>query len=174
MRDRELRRRCRKLLRELDIRPPLDVATLCARIGDQRGRAIDLYPYPIIVPGPFGLWFEQPERDAIFYQSDTSRPHQDHIILHELGHILAGHPSDGAQADEAVQQIRRNPPTDGLDGEARARRTCYDSAHEREAELVATTILEWASVLNSRRGMISGDPGLDRMATSLSHHQGWL
>lgn len=37
MKERELRRRCRKLLKQLDIGPPLDVEVLCARLGDQRG-----------------------------------------------------------------------------------------------------------------------------------------
>lgn len=175
MRERTLRRRCRSLLRDLDIRPPLDMNTLCARIGEYRRRPIELYRYEIKIPGPFGLWFAMPDRDAIFFQASTSRPHQDHIIAHELGHILAQHPSDEGDVDEAVLEIRRDPPTDGIGPETPlARRTCYDSDYEAEAEIVATIILEWASVLDSHRGMLDSDPGVNRMARSLSHHQGWL
>lgn len=38
MGERELRRRCRRLLQQLGIRPPLDVVELCRRIGQRRGR----------------------------------------------------------------------------------------------------------------------------------------
>lgn len=68
MSDRKLRRRCRALLRELDIRPPLEVRELCARLADRRGRPIRLVAHPIKVPGPFGLWFMTQSMDVIFYQ----------------------------------------------------------------------------------------------------------
>ena len=150
MSDRKLRKRCRTLLRELDVRPPLDVRELCARLARQRGRPIRLVDHPIKVPGPFGLWFMTESMDVIFYQQQTTRPHQDHIILHEIGHIIAEHPSD----EGADQPLRR---------------TCYDSAYEREAELIATFILEWASVLNPLY-----PAGAERLGSSLAHHQGWL
>jgi hypothetical protein len=164
--DRKLRKRCRTLLRELDVRPPLDVRELCGRLARQRGRPIRLVAHPIRVPGPFGLWFMTESMDVIFYQRQTTRPHQDHIILHEIGHLIADHPSDEPGDRTLIP-----------DGTTRVlRRTCYDSAYEREAELIATVILEWASVLNplypsARR---SGDAHVERLDASLSHHQGWL
>jgi hypothetical protein len=155
MRERALRRRCRRLLRELDVRPPLDVRELCDRLAASRGRPIRLVPYPIEVPGPFGLWFATDAADFVVYQQETTRPHQNHIILHELGHMIAEHPSD----DESTVKV--------------ARRTCYDSEHEREAELIATIILEWASVLDTVHGGRQ-DPAADRLGDSLSHHHGWV
>ena len=154
MSDRKLRKRCRTLLRELDVRPPLDVRELCGRLARRRGRPIKLVAHPIRVPGPFGLWFMTESMDVIFYQRETTRPHQDHIILHEIGHIIADHPSDSGELQ----------------------RTCYDSSHEREAELIATYILEWASVLNPLHpyARSTGRPHVDRLDASLSHHQGWL
>lgn len=95
MKERELRRRCRKLLKDLDIGPPLDVEQLCARLGEQRGKPIRLMPYPLEVPGPFGCWIATSAADYIFYQAETTKPHQDHIILHELGHMLADHHPQG-------------------------------------------------------------------------------
>ena len=160
MSDRRLRKRCRTLLRELDIRPPLDVRELCARLAERRGRPIRLMAHPIKVPGPFGLWFMTESMDVIFYQQETTRPHQDHIILHEIGHIIADHPSDD-RPDSSTKVLRR---------------TCYDSTYEREAELIATVILEWASVLNPLypSARTAGDLGTERLGSSLSHHQGWL
>ena len=155
MSERKLRKRCRTLLRELDIRPPLDVRELCARLAARRDRPIRLVAHPIKVPGPFGLWFMTASMDVIFYQRETTRPHQDHIILHEIGHLIAGHPSD-----------EQDGPGDGT---RVLRRTCYDTAYEREAELIATVILQWASVLDPLH-----PAGADRLGSSLAHHQGWL
>lgn len=181
VRERRLRKRCRRLLRDLDVQPPLDVPNLVQRIGESRGRSIELYSYPIRVPGPLGLWFGPEEGDphgvdAIFYQQETSKPHQDHIIVHELGHILADHPSDESDRDAAVTEIHQNPPGEGFDQPPRARRrTCYDSHYEKEAELVATIILEWASVLEQRSRMIEPpESPAHRMSHALNHHQGWL
>jgi len=173
MGERALRRRCRRLLRELDIRPPLDVGELCRRLAERRGRPIRLVPYPIRVPGPFGLWFMTEAADVIFYQQETTRPHQDHIILHELGHIIAAHPSDETD-DPAWEAGAPRPPSDGAT--RILRRTCYDAAYEREAELVATIILEWASVLDPlyRSAPPPGDPGVERLGASLAHHHGWM
>jgi Zn-dependent peptidase ImmA (M78 family) len=165
MKERLLRRRCRRLLRELDIRPPLEVPALCARLAERRGRAIRLVPYPIETPGPFGLWFMTDSADVVFYQQETTRPHQDHIILHEIGHIIAEHRSDAAIGGSSGGVL-----PDGL------RRTCYDSGNEREAELIATIILEWASVLNRlyAPGPEGESQALERLGDSLANHRGWL
>jgi hypothetical protein len=164
--DRELRKRCRTLLRELDVRPPLDVRELCGRLAVRRGRPIRLVAHPIKVPGPFGLWFMTDSMDVIFYQRETTRPHQDHIILHEIGHLLADHPSDPGD-DQALAALT---PDERPGGTTRGlQRTCYDSAYEREAELIATFILQWASVLNPLY-----PAGAPRLGSSLAHHQGWL
>ncbi|WP_158886753.1 hypothetical protein [Amycolatopsis anabasis] len=170
MRDRELRRRCRRLLRELAIVPPLDVRVLCERVGRRRGKPIHPVARPIPVPGPFGAWISTRAADYILYQQETSKSHQDHIILHELGHILAGHPSDSPGAD--VEQLC---PDFGPDAVRRAlRRTAYDTEQEREAETVATIILEWASVLDRISPRPSGEAPAQRMEAALADRLGWL
>ncbi|QIS21046.1 hypothetical protein [Nocardia terpenica] len=176
MTERELRRRCRRLLNELGIQPPLDVATLCRRVGERRGKPIRLVPHSIPVPGPFGAWITTNLADYLLYQKETTKAHQDHIILHELGHLLAGHRSD---EDDGVLMDQLYPPDAGLtpDVVRRAlRRTSYDTVEEREAETVATIILEWASVLDRvvSRPLDEEDP-LHRMDGALTDHRiGWL
>jgi hypothetical protein len=179
VRERELRRRCRRLLNELDIRPPLDVHELCRRVGRQRGKPIRPISHPIPVPGPFGAWITTDTADYILYQRETSKAHQGHIILHELGHILAGHRGDGDD-DALLAQLHpaAEPQYPDLAPEAvrRAlRRTSYDTEHEREAETVATIILEWASVLDSvGPPPSSSDAAAQRMGTALTDRLGWL
>ncbi|MEU3627658.1 hypothetical protein BS329_22270 [Amycolatopsis coloradensis] len=173
MKERELRKRCRKMLHSLDIEPPLDVGVLCERLGEQRGRPIRLMPYPLEVPGPFGCWIATSSADYIFFQQETTKSHQDHIVLHELGHMLADHHPGG---DAEPADFLRGPAP-GLDGDAvhRAlRRTSYDEAHEWEAETVATIILEWASVLNYTIPRRADDDDVRRVQGALGDHQGWL
>ncbi|MBF6062809.1 hypothetical protein IU500_13490 [Nocardia terpenica] len=170
--ERELRRRCRALLRDLKIQPPLDVHELCRKVGEQRGKPIRLVAHPISVPGPFGAWIATPRADYILYQKETTESHQDHIILHELGHIIAEHRSDEDDASLLAQLSAGGglPP----DAVRRAlRRTAYDTAAEREAETVATIILEWASVLNRIAPHRLSDERAQRLDSSLTHRLGW-
>jgi hypothetical protein len=177
MNEGQLRVRCRNLLRDLDIRPPLDVAQLCARIGGYRGRPIHLVEWPLAIPGPFGLSFEAalPDGvgDVIAYQRDTSKWHQDHIVLHELGHILTDYRGDDDGEDGSgvadFLAIAATLPAGSI--RRRFRRTCYDSPGEREAELIATIIMEWAAALHGPVGDLGESQALH---TSLSYRIGWL
>ncbi len=140
MGERRLRWRCRRLLRDLDVQPPTDVTELCRRLGVHRGRELRLMPYPLAVPGPFGVWFETDD-----VEDRGERAHQDHIVLHEVGHIVAGHGGDSTpEEDEEVL-----PDIPGSGTVRRLRRTCYDATNEREAELIA-------SILGEGMGLISG------------------
>lgn len=179
MRERQLRRQCRRLLQDLGIRPPLDVVELCDRVGRRRGRPIRLVPHPLPVPGPFGVWIASAAADYVLYQEATSKVHQNHIILHELGHILAGHrsdePDDTMVAEVLQASLRRRFPDLKPDVVRRALfRTCYDSEYEREAETVATIILEWASVLDRVALWSSPTAATRRIEIALGDRLGWL
>jgi hypothetical protein len=169
--ERKLRRQCKRTLRDLGIQPPLKVDVLCRLLGEHRGRPIRLVPYSLPVPGPFGLWIATGTADYIFYQQETSRAHQDHIVLHEVRHILADHQSDESDGEVRQQMM----PDISLDVIKKAlRRTSYDEEHEREAELVATIILEWASVLDRVTPQAPKDASAHRVQTALNDRQGWL
>jgi hypothetical protein len=170
VRERQLRRRCRSLLRELDIRPPLDVAALCANLADYRGRPIRLVDYPFPVPGPFGVWMAMERADYIFYQRETSPAHQVHITLHEIGHLVADH--DGGGDDELLGLLSPGTPPEIV---WRAlRRTSYDTEQEHAAETVATLILQWASVLDAVVPRLSAGTAERRMHGALGDRMGWL
>ncbi|MDF3290166.1 hypothetical protein [Streptomyces silvisoli] len=168
--DSDLQRRIRQELRDLDVQPPLRVEALCEALGEKRGRPIELRAYPLPKPGPSGLWLETPTADLIIYQQETTKLHQDHIILHEIGHILANHRSDDRVAEW-------NAVIPGLTPSAVRRalgRCTYDDAQEQEAELVATIILQWASVLDRVTCSAPVDPSLRRLHSTLADHVGWL
>ncbi|WP_167501614.1 hypothetical protein [Streptomyces malaysiensis] len=172
MKERELRRRCKRELRALGIQPPLRVETLCHKLGERRGRPIRLVPHALPVPGPFGAWIAAPSTDYILYQQETTASHQRHIILHEVGHILADHHSDAFDDDELWKTAVPNLSAKAV--KRLLRRTAYDEEHERQAELVATIIMEWASVLDRVVPRPASTPSLDRVQTALGDRLGWL
>lgn len=88
----QLRALCRDTLRRLGLRPPLDVALLADRLGAARGKPIDLVPEKLDPAHAFGITGGDHTCDVIMYQVRTTRIHQLLIILHELAHIIAGHP----------------------------------------------------------------------------------
>lgn len=170
--DLQLRRGVRRLLRELRIDTPLDVRVLCDRLAEHRRRPIKLIPYPLPAPGVFGLWIATVDADYILYQKDTTTAHQEHIILHEIGHIISGHRSDENDNDVWSAIFPDIPP----ETVRRAlRRDSYGPVHEREAEMVATVIKEWATLLEALR--ISPDrktATARRLQGAFDDHQGWL
>lgn len=140
MRERSLARWCRRELREMGIEPPLNVDLLGGRIAVRRGKVMQLQPHPLEV-GIYGLWLSFADTELVLYQAETSPDHQKDIVLHEFGHILAGHHSDESDPD-ALRYLLPDLPAEII--EAGMRRTCFDAEHERDAELVATIISEWA------------------------------
>jgi hypothetical protein len=170
--DLQLRRGVKQLLRELQIDTPLDVRVLCERLAQRRCRPLKLVPYPLPAPGVFGLWIATADIDYILYQSDTTNAHQEHIILHEVGHIISGHNGDEDE-DDIWSQIFPDIPPDMV--RRALRRDGYGPAREREAEMVATIIKEWAALLD--RLEFSPDRKTDtarRLRGAFDDHQGWF
>lgn len=171
MSEHRLRARCRTLLRQLDMQPPFDVNELCSRLAEQRGKPIRLRSYPIPAPGPFGLWLSTADEDLIIYQQETSRLHQVLIILHEVGHMIAGHASD--ECDD--EMLRLLSPSINPDVARRwLRRSDYHSGDEVEAEKIATTILEWAWELDSHVTDLPKTEAGRRLRGGLRDHVGWI
>ncbi len=98
---------CRALVRQLDAAVPLagiaDVHALCGAIGALRGRPIQAEPLPLSPPHS-GLWLAGAQTDYIFYARDVSPLHEEHIILHELAHLLRGHRPNAQEEAEAFQR----------------------------------------------------------------------
>jgi hypothetical protein len=140
---RRLRKRCWAIVRRLHLPDPFSVPALCDSISAQRGRALYLHPLEkseSVLDMPCGMWVATDVADHIFFEQQTSTFHQEHIIVHELGHMICGHTiamlgdefdsvvAGGDTGDEVVQQALL--------------RASYNTEQEQEAELVATLLLE--------------------------------
>ena len=148
-----LRRRHAALLRELPLPVPFDVQALCEQVAERRGRPIRLLPMSGLT-GICGLWIATDHSDLIFHESETTPPHRDHIILHELAHLLCDHYPVSLDAAERAAML-----LPGLDPAMVRRvlgRAGYSSAEEREAELLASLIRQRAAPAGTLTGRLRG------------------
>lgn len=134
---RRLRRRCEAILRDLHVPVPFDVRDFCAGLAEQRGRPILLSPITAGA-GPHGLWMPSTSADHIFYHQATSLFHQEHIILHEVGHLLFGHQPDPVTDAELVRLLFPHVRPDIV--QRVLQRIGYSTEEECEAEMLASLI----------------------------------
>lgn len=135
-----LRRRGAARLRGLRIPAPFDVEAFTDELAAHRGRPIVLQPWSNPV-GLMGFWVPDPAADLIVYEQETSPLHREHIILHELSHLLCDHQPPVLTERELAGSLPR------LAGSTIRRAMCraaYSSVEDREAEVLASLILERA------------------------------
>jgi hypothetical protein len=130
-----LRRRCEERLRGIRIPSPFNLDAFCAEVESRRGRPLIRRPVPgLNAAAPCGLWIGTTAADHVFYDPGTSPLHAEHIVLHELAHILSGH----SGADGALAQLF--PDLDPATVSRVLGRVGYTTEQEREAEMMASLI----------------------------------
>ncbi|BCM69946.1 MULTISPECIES: regulator component [Streptomyces] len=136
-----LQRRCSAILRDLGIPRSLSLDAVCARVEELRGRPLVLRELPeeAAATGACGLWLGTDNADYVFYEARTAPLHREHIILHEIGHVLCDHhrsiTDDGHELTDRL--------LDGLQPHLVRRvmaRTSYTTTEEQEAEMIASLI----------------------------------
>jgi hypothetical protein len=134
--------RCRARLAGLDLPRPFDLAAFAARVGRDRGRPLLMLGHALPVDGPRGLCLSTRDADYIVHEQATSPVHQEHIVLHEICHLLCGH-----TARESIGAAHAQRLFPSLDPAVVARvlgRSSYSTAEEQEAELLASMIRQAA------------------------------
>lgn len=153
-----LLRACKRRLDELGLPVELGIAKLVEHLSDRRGRPIVLMPITVRVGDPSGVWIATAEVDVIGYQASTSRHHQEHIIAHELGHMVCCH-RGVVQPDEQSVSLLFPDLAPGLVREL-LRRTGYSDAQEEEAEitgsLLAAKLIKDACATPAASGVLGG------------------
>ncbi|MFP3854827.1 MAG: hypothetical protein ACLFWD_11105 [Anaerolineales bacterium] len=132
------------------------ITALVQQIGEGLSRQIALVPWRLKPLKLFGFWITYRKGDQYFdyiiYEEMTARIHQEHIILHELAHILLGHHTYELGADPS--------PNISL----LARSIDHSEAREAEAERLANQI----------RNLIIQHVGLTRFVTGRSTTSTWI
>ncbi len=146
MRVGQIRRRCKQLIKELELPAATDLRGMCDVVATRVERPVHMVPMSLggVVSGMTastddGYW--------IFFELKTSPWHQAHIVLHELSHLLLGHGQDPAVTEDALRMwtpsvdvataMRRMGLTMGF-----ARHHGYDNPAERETEVLGTLLME--------------------------------
>ena len=115
-----------------------------------RGRRILFVPWPM-PPTLFGAWLTGGEDDYVFYEEHTLPIHQAHIQLHEMAHMLCGHPAvriDALLAQTLLRQTEMGAAVHEL-----LLRSSHTDEIELEAETLAALIQEQALRHDGLRGL---------------------
>ncbi len=106
----------------------------------KRGIPLCLVPVPLPSSVPCGMWLSTDHADFVVYDAETSKHHQEHIIAHELGHMICGHQGSTTGGNETYSLLFPD-----LNPEIVSKilhRSRYFDIQEREAETMATVILD--------------------------------
>ena len=137
---RPLRAECLAMLDGLDIPIPFDLLTFCDRLGRRRKRPICLRPVTLPPGSPTGVLISTVVADHVLYQVGTTPLHQEHIVLHEIGHLLWGHADGHTVTDDAFRLLL--PALDPQAVKCILGRGGCTGVEEQQAELMATLILQ--------------------------------
>ncbi|MFI5538706.1 hypothetical protein ACIA5H_20185 [Nocardia sp. NPDC051900] len=133
------RRWLRRELRAMGLPGRFTVGELAEAVAERRARPLRLRPESFPVTGLTGGLLVTDAIDFIAYQRNTSKMHQDHIVCHELGHLLAGHRTVDVRGAEAVRLLA--PNIDPAVVRRMLGRTSYAQPQEREAEHLANMLM---------------------------------
>lgn len=141
---------------------PWDVNEYLASVAAHRGRSISVRPVPadtLVENGcrGAGLWVARRYDDMIVFDSEATGRNADHIILHEVGHMLLGHGPDDDTADGLVPSPL--PPDlaallPDVAGRHVLGRTEFGPEREQEAQVFADMMMVYATLPRRRsRGL---------------------
>ena len=152
-------RRCERLVRRLDrtvgIPVPFELDRFLERWRAWRaGRPVTLLALPAaeLPSGTCGMWLALPAEDVVAFPAGVPRNHRDHIVLHEIGHMLADH--SGPVAGAGLAGLL--PDLDPAMVRSMLGRSVYSAVEEQEAELIASLILQRSLATEPRS---TGGPG---------------
>jgi hypothetical protein len=133
-----LRAQCEERVGALHLPHRCTTRDLRDAVAALRGKPIVLKPLKTLglLDAPCGMRLETAEADLLFYEVGTSPLHQNHILAHEISHIICDHPGTLELTDDAIDAIGFSPTmVQRMSG-----RTSYTTEDEREAEVMATVI----------------------------------
>lgn len=149
MNDWQLRRIYRRRLSGLQLERPFNIDELCAEVGRIRGIPIALVPTSTHPRGPHGYWVTTSDQNYILFERDTSPLHQQHIIAHELGHIVSEHSGSAASNNELHELLM--PHLSEAVVKRVLGRSAYSREEERQAEILASLLLRFGAWADAPR-----------------------
>ncbi|PXX68838.1 hypothetical protein DFR70_102524 [Nocardia tenerifensis] len=133
----------RTLTASLEVPRPWHLATFVDQVATRLGKPIALSPQPDLTANgfPCGVVIERPDRFVVAYDAASSGYHTDHIVLHEIGHLLLDHAGYVSPHDRARTLTQLFADVDPAVVLRVLARTDYDDIMESQAELFASLVL---------------------------------
>ncbi len=156
---RDVRQRCQRLLDDCAGPDPFDANAFRQAVEKRRSRPIRMVPRDQMV-GPCGVLISLRDTDYVFYEAGTSPVHRDHIVAHELGHLLCDHVPRERIGDEVIRSLM--PDLEPTMVRTALGRTSYGEVEEQEAEMVASLVLG-----RPRTRQPAADPVMERLQRTL-------
>jgi len=153
-------------LRELDLPEAASLDALVRHIAHVRQRPIELVPVALGTSMPSGLWLALGDTDIVVYDAATAPRHRDHIIAHEVSHILCGHTLTSSPEHQAGTGALF-PDLDPALVRAMLSRCTYRDEDEIEAEVMAFLLLR--TTVRRPKGSAADAEGADGVAHRLEH-----
>lgn len=134
------RRHSQALLDGLGLPESFDLSALLTQVARQRGREVRLVPMKGAAAegSPRGWWCPMHNVDVIFLDDAASGLYRQHIVLHEVGHMLWGHQAGGITIAPVLERAMPDLRWDNEAVTMMLERSKYDSPREHEAEVFAT------------------------------------
>ncbi|MEV5300242.1 hypothetical protein [Amycolatopsis methanolica] len=126
------------LVADVGIPRPWSINEFLDRLEAYRGREIDLCAVRWRLGQSTGAWQRHEDFDVIAYPENPTGAHQDHVILHELGHMFWEHPRRCVLSLQEVQQLA---PSLGAAALGHLLNPAAAAADEYVAETFATLML---------------------------------
>ena len=141
-----------ELAKLIPIPRPWAVREYLRRVAEARQRPITVLP---VETGRLagsgcgtgsGLWIGREHDDIILHTADTTAWHAEHIICHEVGHMLLAHDRDTDEELDEAALLKLMPSLSPQAIRSVLRREDYASPRERAAETFADLVMVHASL----------------------------
>lgn len=149
----ELLARCQSRLNELGL-SEANTLTVKEHLERSTGRPIHLVPMTLKSSEPCGLCIRSEQEDFIVFNDSASPLHQDHIIAHELAHMIMGHVTS-RHLNRSTAELLFPDLDPAAVGDLFTRTGGYSDPHEAEAEMLASLIQS-----RSHRQSLPRSPGM--------------
>ncbi|WP_280433638.1 hypothetical protein [Nocardia brasiliensis] len=133
----------RQLAASLEVPRPWRLATFVAHVAQRVGKPILVVPQQDLTTGgfPCGLVVERADDIVIAYDAASTGYHTDHIVMHEIAHLLLDHAGFVAPGSRHRTLAALFPDLE-LDSVLRVlARSDYDDVDESQAELFASMLM---------------------------------
>ncbi|WP_238815461.1 hypothetical protein [Nocardia brasiliensis] len=135
---------------------PWDLSAYLAAVAAHRGRSITLHTAPRAVLheigcGAGGLWVARTHDDIIVYDDEAIERNVDHLVLHQVGHMLLEHGERQDRPDPLPPSLAVLLPTMSPRSiEHALGRGDFGEEREREAEVFADMTMVYATLPRRR------------------------